>query len=209
MLAAQLALFNERAVRAERRAEELEGELEVARTDPVTGLAVRRVAEQHLRDTAGSDVTVALIDVDDLHAINDAIGHDGGDVFLAAVAERLVHAAEPGDLVARLGGDEFVLITGRDPHELARGLSAAITQPVTIGSATLPMHVSIGICRVAGGDPRIAFGCSDLAMFTAKWQGSVIEHYDPVRDGVPLSHGVRPSVRHRDRGSGRRPDSSA
>jgi diguanylate cyclase (GGDEF)-like protein len=209
MLATQVALFNQRAVLAERRAGELEAELAVARIDPVTGLVLRRVADQYLRDAAGSEVTVALVDVDGLHAINDAVNHDGGDVFLAAVAERLMRVAEPGDLVARLGGDEFVLITSRDPYELAGALTAAIAQPVTIGSATLPMKVSIGICRVPGGDPRTALRCSDLAMFTAKRRGSVIEHYDPARDGVPLSHGVRPPVRHRDRGRTRRPDSSA
>jgi diguanylate cyclase (GGDEF)-like protein len=209
LLAGPLAMFNDRAVRGERRVDELEADLAVAYMDPVTGLALRRVAERHLFDAAGADVTVALVDVDNLHGINDAHTHDGGDVFLAAVAERLTHAANPGDLVARLGGDEFVVITRRDPHTLALALAAAIAQPVTIDETTLPMQVSIGICHVPGGDPHTALGCADRAMFTAKRRRSGIEHYDPVRDGVPLSHGVRPPVRHRDRRPAHRPTGGA
>jgi diguanylate cyclase (GGDEF)-like protein len=203
-----LGQYHARLVHAVYRVADLEADLAVANTDPVTGLALRRVAEAHLHGSVGSDVTVALVDVDDMHAINDAVGHGGGDMVLAAVADRLTRAAEAGDLVARLGGDEFVLVTGRDPHELARVLAAAFTQPVTIGAARLPVRVSIGICRVPGGDPRVALGCADLAMYAAKRRGSVIAHYDPARDGVPLSHGDRPPVRHRDRGRPRRPDGS-
>jgi diguanylate cyclase (GGDEF)-like protein len=208
LLATQVAVFNQRAVHAERLVGELQTELAEERIDPVTGLARRRAAEKYLSDAAGSEVTVALVDVDDLHGVNEIVTHDGGDVFLAAVAERLVHSAEPGALVARLGGDEFVLITGQDPYQLARSLAAAIAQPVTIGSVTLPMAVSIGISRAPGGDPRSALGRADLAMFTAKRRGSVIEHYDPTRDGVPLSHGVRPPVRPRDQRRIHRPDRS-
>lgn len=198
-LAILLAMSDARTLRVTRRVGELEADLAVAYMDPVTGLALRRVAERHLTDAAGTDVTVALVDVDDMHGVNDAHTHHGGDCFLATVAQRLTHAAEPGDLVARLGGDEFVVITTQHPHALGRVLAAATEQPVTIGQTTLPMHVSIGICRVPGGDPHTALGRADLAMFTAKRRRSGIEHYDPARDGVPHPHGVRPPVRQRDR----------
>lgn len=112
-------LFGYAQARAVRRVAALASELGEARTDPVTGLAVRAVAERHVIDAAGTELTVALVDVDDLHAINHAHGHHGGDWFLAVVAERLSDAAVPGDLVARLGGDEFVVLTVRDPHPLA------------------------------------------------------------------------------------------
>ncbi|MET7403879.1 GGDEF domain-containing protein, partial [Dactylosporangium sp. NPDC005572] len=153
-----LALSNDRAARAEQRIAELEADLAVANVDPVTGLAVRRVAEQHIFDAAGTDVTVALIDVDGMHDINTVHTHDGGDLYLAQLADRLVRAAESGDLVARLGGDEFVVVTERDPQALAWSLTAAVAPPVTIGTITLPMRVSIGVCRTLGGDPHTAFG---------------------------------------------------
>jgi diguanylate cyclase (GGDEF)-like protein len=194
-----LAGYHHLAVRATDRIAELAADLAVADMDPVTGLAVRRVAERRLLDAAGTDVTVALIDVDGMHDINTAHTHDGGDLYLAAVAGRLVHAAEPGDLVSRLGGDEFVVITPRDPQALAWSLTAAVAPPVTIDTIMRPMRVSVGICRTPGGDPHTAFGRADRAMYTAKRRGSGIEHYDPARDGEPFSHDVRPAVRHRDR----------
>ncbi|GIF69356.1 hypothetical protein Ais01nite_73910 [Asanoa ishikariensis] len=196
-----LALFNDRAARAEHRIVVLEADLAIAYTDPVTGLPVRRVAEEHLRGSAGADVTVALVDVDGMHDVNTAHTHDGGDLFLAALAQRLVQAAAPGDLVARLGGDEFVLVTRRAPPAVAFALASALAPPVTIGGIAVPMRVSIGICHVPGGDPHLALGCADRAMYAAKRCGRGIEHYDPVRDGEPLSPGVRPGVRHRDRGA--------
>ena len=204
LLAVLLARNHHQTVRAERRADQLKADLDAAYRDPVTGLTVRTVAEQHLTDTAGIDVTVALVDVDDMHGINAAHHHDGGDLVLTAVADRLLHAAVPGDLVARLGGDEFVVITQRGPHALARALATAPAPPVALGATRVPVNVSIGICQVPGGDPHAALGCADRAMFTAKRRRSGIEHYDPDRDGVPPSHGVRPPVRHRDRRATRR-----
>lgn len=198
-----LALYNDRAVRATRRIAELESDLAVAHLDPVTGLAVRGVAERYLGDVAGMDVTVALIDVDGMHDVNTAHTHAGGDLYLAALAERLVRVAEPGDLVARLGGDEFVVVTPRDLHVLAWSLAAAVAPPVVIDSVVQPMRVSIGLCRGPGGDPHVAFGRADRAMYTAKRRGGGIEVYDPGRDGQPLPRGVRPAVRHRDRHAAR------
>ncbi|MEH1166435.1 GGDEF domain-containing protein [Micromonospora sp. CPCC 205539] len=193
-----LAVQGDRAVGAVYRIAELEADLAVAYRDPVTGLAVRRVAERHIVNNAGSDLTVALIDVDGMHDINTAYTHDGGDRYLAELADRLIHAAEPGDLVARLGGDEFLVVTRRDPQALAGSLTAALAPPVTIGGSTTPMRVSIGICRTPGGDPHVALGQADRAMYTAKRSGTGIERYDPVRDDTPPSPGVRPTARHRD-----------
>jgi diguanylate cyclase (GGDEF)-like protein len=188
---------------SERDVERLQADLAVAYRDPVTGLALRTVAERHLMAVAGTPVTVALVDVDDMHGINSVHHHDGGDVFLAAVAQRMTQAAEPGDLVARLGGDEFAVITRQDPQTLAARLAAAFAAPVAIGQSRQPTTVSVGICRVPGGDPHAALGRADRAMFTAKRRGSGIEFYDPARDGVPLPRGVRPLVRCRDQRTGR------
>ncbi|WP_167493011.1 GGDEF domain-containing protein [Micromonospora ureilytica] len=194
-----LVLSHHRVVHAADRIAALERDLSVAYPDPVTGLAVRRVAEHHLIDAAGTELTVALIDVDGMHAINTTHTHDGGDRFLAELAARLEQASHVGDLVARLGGDEFVLVTPRDPQTLARSLTTVLTPPITIDGVTRPMGVSIGICRTPGGDPHRALGLADRAMYAAKNRGGGIAHYDPARDGEPPAPGVRPAVRHRDR----------
>ena len=59
----------------------------------------------------GTWLHVAFIDLDGFKAINDLHGHEIGDRFLAAMAERLAHGQRGSDLLARLGGDEFVVVT--------------------------------------------------------------------------------------------------
>ncbi|WP_433221865.1 GGDEF domain-containing protein [Dactylosporangium sp. CS-047395] len=196
--AAVLGRITRRAIRLAELVLDLDASLSIALRDPVTGLPVRRVAEQHLRNAAGTEVTVALIDVDGMHDVNTAFTHDGGDAYLAQLAQRLTDVAGPGDLTARLGGDEFVVISRRPALVLGRALAAALIAPATIGTQARAIRASVGICRAPGGDPHHALGRADRAMYTAKRRGTGIEYYDRLRDGDPLEHGVRPPIRHRD-----------
>lgn len=205
-MAALLAMSDDRAhrARAERdtartRVGELEAELAEAYTDPVTGLPVRRLAERHLTHAAGVQLTVAVLDVDDMHEVNNGHGHQFGDDYLAGIAIRLDQITADGDMLARLGGDEFVLITTRPPTLVAQALAAATREPITVHGTHIAVRLSTGLCRTAGGDAHLGLGCADLAMFTAKRRRSGIEHYDPSRDGVPQPRGVRPAIRPRDR----------
>ncbi|MFB9322746.1 GGDEF domain-containing protein [Cryptosporangium minutisporangium] len=198
-----LLWFHARLTAAAERLAALEDELHLAQTDPVTGLPVRRLAEQYLTDMTGRDFTIAIIDVDDLHAINATYSHEGGDAYLAAVAERLT-ATVPGGLVARLGGDEFLLATTCDSSRVADALAAAFERPATIGYDPEPLRVSIGLSRTRGGDPFYTCGEADRAMFAAKQSDRLVEFYHPDRDGLPGKRGVRPATRIRDQRSGRR-----
>lgn len=177
---------------------QLQHRLAVALTDPVTGLPVRRVAEDAIT-AAGPDavLTVALADIDRLHDINHGPGgYTAGDDYLTETGRRLQQAATDDDLVARLGGDEFVLITRRTSAQLAEDLTAAFAEPA-VGTGIRALEVSVGICRMSGADPHQLLGCADLAMFTAKQHQTRIEIYDPARDGQPLPPVVRPATRHR------------
>jgi diguanylate cyclase (GGDEF)-like protein len=179
---------------------DLRGQLDRALTDPVTGLPVRRVAEDAITSTNKTvPLTVALADVDRLHDINRGPGgHAAGDLYLAEVARRLRQAAHDGDTVARLGGDEFVLISPRDPAQVADSLTAAFAPADAVAGIDRPIEVSVGICHLPGGDPHHLLSCASLAMITAKNRRTGIELYDPTRDGLPLPVGVRPAVRRRD-----------
>ncbi|GAA3386396.1 GGDEF domain-containing protein [Cryptosporangium minutisporangium] len=200
---ARLTDATEQLTAATERLAALEDELHQAYTDPVTGLPVRRVAEQYLTDMTGADFTIAVIDVNDLHGYNDIYTHRGGDAYLAAIAERLTETV-PGGLVARLGGDEFLLATTCDSSLVADALDAAFDRPATIGHGPEPLRVSIGLSRTRGGDPFAALGQADRAMFAAKRGPHRIQFYYPDRDGLPSPTGVRPATRFRDQRSGRR-----
>ena len=52
-----------------------------------------------------------MCDADNLKELNDAQGHQAGDVALRRLAHELVAACPAGEpLVYRLGGDEFCLL---------------------------------------------------------------------------------------------------
>ena len=53
---------------------------------------------------------LVIIDLDGFKAINDRIGHQGGDAVLRQVGEQLRQGLRSGDIAARVGGDEFALL---------------------------------------------------------------------------------------------------
>ncbi len=89
---------------------------EIARTDPLTGLANRRALVQELRSRFQSAVefemptAFIMADIDHFKRVNDEYGHDAGDEVLKGVAERLKEAYRRGDIVSRFGGEEFLII---------------------------------------------------------------------------------------------------
>jgi len=155
--------------------------------DGLTGLANREVLLAELTQqcalTPAVGTALLFLDLDRFKQVNDAHGHNAGDLLLQTVARRLEAAARPHDLPARLGGDEFaVLLTGlptgpgepaRTAEAVARRLVAAISQPVTIGSHTVLVGASIGVATAAptGSDPDTLLREADLAMYQAKLAG--------------------------------------
>ncbi|MHB1242111.1 MAG: GGDEF domain-containing protein [Gaiellaceae bacterium] len=119
--------------------------LELALTDPLTGLGNRRHFDERLRteldraDTGTGELSLVLIDLDDFKDVNDRLGHEAGDELLQAVAGCLRQGGE----AFRLGGDEFALVLpGRseaDAHDVVRAVRSRIA-PTTagFGVATYP-----------------------------------------------------------------------
>lgn len=101
-------------------------ESELARTDPLTGIAnsrqffeVCRIEIERSRRSA-RPLTVAFMDVDSFKLVNDKLGHSQGDELLRYVAGKMTAALRSTDLVARMGGDEFVLLLTETPGDDAR-----------------------------------------------------------------------------------------
>jgi diguanylate cyclase (GGDEF)-like protein len=89
---------------------------ELAATDALTGLANRRsfldrltVEMARLRRTGGY-LSIAILDLNGLKAINDTHGHAVGDGALVQVAQMLTRSIRVSDLASRFGGDEFTLL---------------------------------------------------------------------------------------------------
>jgi diguanylate cyclase (GGDEF)-like protein len=88
---------------------------ETAVKDHLTSAYNRRAGEQRLAGDLArvgrgeGTLTLALVDLDKLKAINDRYGHQAGDRCLRHVADTFLGNIREGDWVARWGGDEFVV----------------------------------------------------------------------------------------------------
>ena len=122
--------------------------------DALTGLLNRRGTleriEQMLVDVA-PDRPVGLLfcDLDRFKAVNDALGHRGGDRFITIIADRILRSLEPGCIAGRMGGDEFVVVMpGLDmtgAAVVADRLVGVLAQSVYAEGREMPSSVSIGV----------------------------------------------------------------
>ena len=148
--------------------------------DPLTGVRNRVQLDQDIehalreRDRTGGVVAVLFVDVDDFKSINDAHGHEAGDMVLILLTSRLREAVRDQDTVARLGGDEFVLVAHLPTAELAEDMRARVEQvcagPVALDAEPLPVRISVGLAVVAapGLTPAVALSLADTAMYRVK-----------------------------------------
>lgn len=99
--------------RMEERTEEV---YKLAILDPLTGLYNRRSGEQHLAEEISraqrhiKQLTILLLDLNDLKHVNDRFGHAAGDDLIKYFAERLKRAIRGSDLAVRHGADEFLVL---------------------------------------------------------------------------------------------------
>jgi diguanylate cyclase (GGDEF)-like protein/PAS domain S-box-containing protein len=80
--------------------------------DAVTGLYNRIYFEQEmsrLENGRNHPVSLLMLDVDGLKAVNDSYGHPVGDELLKRTAAVLRSVFRAQDVVARIGGDEFAV----------------------------------------------------------------------------------------------------
>ncbi len=146
------ALAIDRSDLAAGMAERAEWMERVAHIDPLTGLANRRtfdrVLELELARAArqGSEVAVAVFDVDGFRATNDAAGHAAGDDVLRVVASIIAEQVRLVDTVARIGGDEFIVVAPGNggPAVAQRVMHAIEALPPADGRS---ISVSAGVAR--------------------------------------------------------------
>jgi diguanylate cyclase (GGDEF)-like protein len=109
---------------------------ELAHVDPLTGAWNRRkfdliIEEQETKCAHGAPpFSLLMLDLDHFKAVNDRIGHAGGDHglrHLVASAKKHMRAA---DQIARLGGDEFCILLPSTPASDAEALGMRIVEEV-------------------------------------------------------------------------------
>ena len=149
--------------------------------DGLTGLPNRAYLEERAREKverSQGPVAVIFVDLDGFTAVNDSIGHAGGDQVLAQAARRLRAGVLADDTVARWGGDEFAVLmesatevqTVVDLGE--RLLRALAGEPYRVADRGIVLTASVGIAftEAGVGGPELIRN-ADIALSRAKVMG--------------------------------------
>ena len=157
--------------------------LDLALTDPLTGLYNQRYLMRHLRGLLAvkeaPELAVLMIDVDHLKLVNDEWGHAAGDRALRAIAETLHNSIRVFDTLARYGGEEFLAMmpgirsdTAAATGERVRAAVEAIQFEIVPGTQ-VRLTASIGIACSGGRPhtPESLLHAADQALYEAKRAG--------------------------------------
>jgi two-component system, cell cycle response regulator len=157
--------------------------LELAMTDPLTGLYNHRYLMRHLRNLLegpqARELALLMIDVDHFKTVNDDYGHAAGDRALHAIAETLRRNTRVFDSLARYGGEEFVVMmpaAGQDDASAAaERLRAAVEglgfEPSPNQRCRLTISVGIAWTMDTVTTPEALLRAADLALYDAKRHG--------------------------------------
>src|SRR5437773_5612698 len=163
-------------------------------TDPLTGLFNRYHFEATLKREAArclryqSRLSLLLLDVDQLKAVNDRWGHPAGDQMLVRVAGAIRDSLRGCDIASRHGGDEFAVILPDTDARAARRVAERICDKVAASDASIKVTVSGGLADLSldatpPSEARL-IAAADRALYLAKGRGGncVAEEVLPCRD---------------------------
>ncbi|SOC39960.1 putative bifunctional diguanylate cyclase/phosphodiesterase [Ureibacillus acetophenoni] len=156
-----------------------------ANHDILTGLPNRRKFNEDLKtlleeSTDSSKNAIMLLDIDRFKYINDALGHDVGDLLLIEVSKRienLLKSSHPCGKIYRLGGDEFTILlqgyTALDSEIVANELIDVFKNGIIVDGSEYFTTPSIGISIYPdhGNDANLLIKHADTAMYYVKAKG--------------------------------------
>ncbi len=173
-------------VRARQAAEAANARLEeLATTDELTGLWNRRrffeVFKQEFQRVRrhGSDLALAMFDLDHFKTVNDTYGHAFGDRVLVEVARAILGEVRETDVAVRYGGEEFIVLMPSTSSEEAVSAVERIRKRVaqryiSDGKHSVQVTLSAGVSAAeASGTstPEALLRLADEALYAAKHAG--------------------------------------
>jgi diguanylate cyclase (GGDEF)-like protein len=171
----------------------------MATTDYLTGLPNRREADRLLdmefarAARYGRPLTLLMLDMDGLKAVNDRFGHAAGDETLCALGRVLRREIRSSDTAGRMGGDEFLVVlpetASADGERLGQRLiesfRAELLRTDSLEQAARDLvGLSIGVGFRDSGQPKPedVLALADAALYEAKRQGK-----NQVRTAAPAA----------------------
>lgn len=185
-LSARIRTQIKRTRYAQRLRDSYRKSIELAITDPLTGLYNRRYLSSHLKkeiESAGKSekpLSLAMMDVDFFKEVNDTHGHDVGDEVLTQIADRITKNLRGIDLACRVGGEEFVIVMpdteGAFAYQVVDRLRRQMADDpfvVSTDEGILHLTASFGVTQFGGdgdnGDDMLKR--ADSALYEAKDNG--------------------------------------
>jgi len=162
--------------------------------DQLTGLPNRLLFRDRLQQEINIAneqnlyVTIMVVDIDHFQAINEALGHEEGDLLLKEVSQRLIRAVGSKGTLARLGGDEFVVLMLNNYNDMA--LDAAkkflevLEEPIKLSKESVSVTAKVGITIYPehGDDLQTLLKHMDASIIAAKRNNESIHVYEAEKD---------------------------
>jgi diguanylate cyclase (GGDEF)-like protein len=165
-----------------------------ATTDGLTGLINHKtfyeILEKELWRSRryGGQISLIMVDVDNLKKINDTYGHRAGDKVIREVGRKIKECIRQIDTAARYGGDEFAVILpntslGDATIVAQRMVNAVASSPATWKRDLIPLSVSVGLGQYdADTNPEDITSRSDQALYSAKKAGkNTVRVFEPSK----------------------------
>jgi diguanylate cyclase (GGDEF)-like protein len=155
--------------------------------DSLTLLPNRRFFEENLERAeqrafaTGQRIALVYCDLDDFKGINDLLGHEGGDMALRQVGDRMREVAGENVCLARMGGDEFLLLVENahsrdDIQALIENLRTSVEGAIEFEGRSAELKISCGVAIYPDdvGSVSDLIRLADAGMYMMKQHGRAI-----------------------------------
>jgi diguanylate cyclase (GGDEF)-like protein/PAS domain S-box-containing protein len=178
--------------------------------DPLTHLPNRRLLSDSIHEALAASshgegqCALLFVDLDNFKTLNDALGHQAGDLLLQEVSLRLSGCVRQTDTVARLGGDEFAVLlehlsqstdeAALEAGQVGEKILVAVGLPYVVEGHGCHCASSIGIA-IFGDELESAndvLNRAEIAMFDAKDAGrNTLRFFAPARQAAVTARATR------------------
>jgi diguanylate cyclase (GGDEF)-like protein len=153
----------------------------ISQTDELTGLKNHRAFHNDLSNLINEgtrELTLVMLDSDNLKQVNDQYGHDIGDLYLKSLANGIKSISGEGIEGYRYAGDEFMVIIQSNDRDDLEGMFDRLKEylslhPIYIGQVKITVSISSGVATypLHGLTVDSLKKSADQALYTAKQSG--------------------------------------